>query len=79
MYDNVGHDAELHKWSMHTTSVGEVFYRGYIFNDKKGRFGDGTYVRTSLAKLPENGKARTLNTVYKLVGEEVSTYRAEGV
>ena len=44
---------------------GPVYY-GYIFEDKKGRFVDGTYIRTSMVVSIKDGILQTLNTKYKL-------------
>lgn len=52
-----------------------TFYRGVITGDTKGRFSDGTLVRTSYAvaeiEMVDTGERllATLNTLYKLEGE----------
>jgi hypothetical protein len=47
-------------------SAGPVYY-GHIYNDTKGRFVDGTFVRTSLAVSVEGDILQTRNTRYKLI------------
>lgn len=51
------------KWDqLYADSIG-----GYIYEDKKGRFGDGTFIHTSIVKeITEDGYAITLNSTYKL-------------
>lgn len=49
--------------------VEKAFYLvGEIYNDEKGRFVDGKWVRTSLVERmdTEKGYARTMNTKYEL-------------
>lgn len=39
---------------------------GYIYDDVRGRFKDGTYIFTSIVKKQEDDLVYTLNSVYKI-------------
>lgn len=64
------YDAELHNWSRYSLSKKAVYF-GNIWHDSKGRFADGQEIRTSLEESVEDGILQTMNTRYKLIGEEV--------
>ena len=53
--------AVLKNWS----KVGQVIY-GDIYGDTKGRFPDGTYIRTSRVMEVDEDFAYTMNSIYKL-------------
>lgn len=61
-------DAELHDWGI-ATICGTTFAFGKIYNDKAGRWHDGTPVRTSYVQRRDGDKLWTRNTRYLLVGE----------
>ena len=61
--------------------LGRKVLLGYIYGDSKGRFEDGTIVRTSLltgktTDLKKGGIVTTLNSVYKL-GNKLKGKEAE--
>jgi hypothetical protein len=59
--------AEIHAWTMYEIN-GKKWVQGLIFNDRKKRFRDGTYIHTSLIlKGPtKKGFITTRNSRYKL-------------
>ena len=64
----------LKNWTVETYWDGNVVIRGEIYNDEKGRFEDGTKIRTSRVLFIdfENRVARTRNSIYNL--EERGVY-----
>lgn len=63
---------ELHGWVKVHTRDGENFVIwGNIYNDIHGRFPDGYWIRTSLIARIEGDIAVTLNSNYRLIGEEM--------
>ncbi len=59
---------ELHNW--HASTVGGyTIYHGNIWGDTRGRFPDGTHVRTSPVEKVEGDLVTTRNSVYRLIGE----------
>lgn len=63
-------DAELHKWWVEDIPGEGVVFHGRIHGDRKQRFADGTPIRTSLVMSREDDIIQTLNTTYKIVGQE---------
>lgn len=62
---------ELHKWQTQTSpGKGYIALWGYIYGDVASRFRDGTWIRTSMIVKIEDGIALTLNSAYRLVGDE---------
>lgn len=59
---------KLKKWEIGRTDKGNYFLRGEIYDDEKGRFKDGTPIKTSNLKNIdfEANTAETKNTVYQL-------------
>ena len=63
---------ELHDWKKQPIPghEGEFVIWGRVYNDSKGRWPDGHWIRTSLISRVEGDLAITLNSVYRLVGED---------
>lgn len=59
------HDAELRDWSV-TNLGGRLIAFGRIYGDRKGRFADGTEIRTSLVQSVTGDILQTRNTTYRL-------------
>lgn len=66
---------ELHNWQRQYIpgSNTDFVIWGHIHNDIRGRFPDGTWVRTSLIARIDDDVAITLNSNYRLIGEEKGT------
>lgn len=60
------YDAELRHWQLAPYWGGDLAL-GYIYNDAKGRFDDGTFVRTSKVVSVDGNILTTRNTRYLLV------------
>lgn len=58
----------LKNWTVENRWDGNVVLCGEIYNDEKGRFEDGTNIRTSRVLFIdfENRVARTQNAIYNL-------------
>lgn len=56
----------LHNWSKLTAPSGATFYFGEITGDTKGRFADGTEIRTSEVMNRQGDIIFTWNSVYRL-------------
>jgi hypothetical protein len=63
------YDAELRNWSLVHLFSGGMCVFGRMHFDKKGRFSDGTTVRTSPIVSLTNGQLVTKNSKYLLVNE----------
>ena len=59
---------ELRDWNIEHHYSGSVILNGKIYNDEKGRFRDGTFVRTPRLRSVdfEKGVAKTKNSTYLL-------------
>jgi hypothetical protein len=62
-------DAEIHDWALIPHFQGGLAAHGQIFGDKKGRFPDGAFVRTSVMVSLRNGQLITANSKYLLVNK----------
>lgn len=62
-------DGEIHFYEhdLHLGEHADGLVRGYIFGDRKGRFDDGTFIRTSHVQRVEGQIVHTRNSVYRLV------------
>jgi hypothetical protein len=71
-------DAILEEWTVQVIPTRGIVVWGHIYGDKKGRFDNGDYVRTSLIKSVDfdTGLAQTLNTLY-ILGKQ-GDYRING-
>lgn len=58
----------LKNWDIHRALDGDVVVVGTIYNDAKGRFEDGTIIRTSTVRNVDfvTGILETRNTLYNL-------------
>lgn len=58
----------LEQWTIVAHHSGVWVAGGYIFDDKKGRFKDGTFIHTSAIKSIDYKKRTitTLNSIYEL-------------
>ncbi|QJA43140.1 hypothetical protein [Phaeobacter phage MD18] len=64
-------DGELRNFSEGLrTASGKYPLWGNIYGDVKGRFADGTLIRTSAIVKIEDGIALTLNSAYRLIGNK---------
>lgn len=65
--------ASLKSWNLRKLGDGSTQVSGFIVDDTKGRFRDGSYIYSSqVTKLPgKAGLVHTLNSVYKLDGYKV--------
>lgn len=61
------YDAELQFERFTGVGGGKKIAWGTIYNDKKGRFRDGTQVRTSIVESDGDGYIQTMNTCYKVI------------
>jgi hypothetical protein len=58
-------EGQIHKWEYHPIYTGSIC--GFIYNDTKGRFVDGTWIITSTVKKVEDDIAYTRNSIYQLM------------
>lgn len=64
--------AELRNWQVQTFPGKDyIAIWGHVYDDVTGRFRDGEWIRTSMIAKIEGGIAVTLNSAYRLVGDEV--------
>ncbi|MFA6843989.1 MAG: hypothetical protein WCR33_06295 [Bacilli bacterium] len=62
----------IKNWTIVEASDGNIVIEGYLYNDKKKRWNDGSHIRTSALQSVnfKTGVVITLNTKYNLEKKE---------